>query len=260
MAVIALLTDFGLSDNFPGVMKAVILNINPRVNLVDISHNIPAQDIPTAAFLLKGSYKYFPPKTIFVTVVDPGVGSQRKPVIIKSRNYFFVGPDNGVLSLAAEDDGFKRAVMLENKKYFLKPLSHTFHGRDIFAPAAGYLSKGKALNSFGGPIKSIERLNITQPLKTKNTLRGKIIYIDRFGNLITNIEQGLFRKFTGKNKFRIKIKNKTLNFIAKSYQQVRPGNPLAIFGSFGFLEISLNCGSAKDYFKAIKGTEVSVVK
>lgn len=260
MKTIALLTDFGLSDNFIGVMKAVILSINPSLNLVDITHNIRPQDISAAAFLLKSSYRYFPEGTIFLVVVDPGVGTKRSPIIIHSKNYLFVGPDNGVLGLAAKEDGIKEIIVVENKRYFLKPVSDTFHGRDIFAPAAAYLSKGRRCALFGRPLNSIKELNIPKPKADKDLLTGKIIHIDRFGNLVTNIDKNLFKRFAQDKSFKIRIKDRELDSIVNSYQAVEPGKPLAIFGSFGFLEISVSCGSAKRSLDAKKGTAVSVTR
>lgn len=258
MRTIALLTDFGSSDNFVGVMKGVILDINPRLNLVDISHNVKPQDISSAAFLLKGSYRYFPRQTIFLAVVDPGVGSKRNPLIIRSKNYFFVGPDNGVLSLAAKEDGIKEVIAIENKRYFLKPLSDTFHGRDIFAPVCAYLSKGRRCACFGRALDSIRELNIPEPRIDKNRLKGEVIYIDRFGNLITNIDKNLFIPFTQNKNFKIRIKDRELDSVATSYQAVKAGRLLAVFGSFGFLEISINGGSARNSLGAKKGTIVSI--
>jgi len=258
MRTIAILTDFGLTDNYTGVMKGVILKINPNVNIIDISHDIEPQDISGAALILKGSYKYFPKKTIFLVVVDPGVGSGRLPIIVYSRNYIFVGPDNGVLNLAAKEDGIKRIIEIRNKKYFIKPVSDTFHGRDIFAPASAYLSKGKSGNLLGPSLDSMKELVIPKPEIDKNIIKGKVIHIDRFGDLVTNIDRKLFYRITKNKKFRIKIKNKFLSSIAKSYKSVRPGEPLAIFGSLNFLEISVNGGSAQERFSAKKGYEVSI--
>jgi len=256
---IALLTDFGLDDNFVGVMKGVILNINPNVNLVDISHSIKPHDIFEAAFLLKGTFKYFSKGTIFLVVIDPGVGTERKPIIVRTKSYFFIGPDNGVLSLAAEEDGIKHVIEIKNKRYFLKPVSTTFHGRDIFAPAAAHISKGKTPTSLGKLQGNMKRLNIPETLLDKNTLKGRIIHIDRFGNLITNIKRDLFTQFSRNRKFKIRIRNKSINRISQSYQAVKPGYPLAIFGSLDYLEISVNRKSAKDYFSAKKGTGIDVI-
>jgi hypothetical protein len=258
MQTIAILTDFGLDDNFVGVMKGVILKINPRARIVDISHNVAFHDIAQAAFLLRSSYRYFPHQTIFLVVVDPGVGSKRAAIIIRSKNYFFVGPDNGVLSLAAYVDGIRKIVKIKNKRYFLKPFSSTFHGRDVFAPIAAYLSKGVSLDSFGQTLNSITQIDISLPRISKNILHGRIIYIDRFGNLITNIEKDLFKHFTEDKQFIIKIKRENINSIVSSYQAVEPAKPLAIFGSFGFLEISINKGNAKKYFRAKRDLPIDV--
>lgn len=259
MKTIALLTDFGLSDNFAGVMKGVILKINSRARLVDITHEVLAHDIAGAAFLLKGSYKYFPKGTIFLVVVDPGVGSKRRPIIIRSRNYLFVGPDNGVLEPAACADGIREIVAIENKRYFLKPVSGTFHGRDVFAPVAAYLSKGKKPGLFGRPLNSVKQSGIPLPEVSKGILKGEVVYIDRFGNLVTNIDEALFKRFRRNRSFKIKIKDTKIDSLAGSYQAVRPGKPLAIFGSFGFLEISVNKGRAGKYFRAERGLAVEVM-
>lgn len=258
MKSIALLTDFGFVDNFVGVMKGVILKINSDINIVDISHAIEPHNITEAAFLLKSSYKYFQKGTIFLTVVDPGVGSERNPIIARTKNYLFVGPDNGVLSLAVKEDGIERIIKIENKRYFLKPVSDSFHGRDIFAPIAAYLSQGKRPGLFGHPLGSIKKINIPKSKITKKLLRGEIVYIDRFGNLVTNIEKNLFKKFVAGKNFKIKIKDKEIDFLVKSYQAVKTGRPLAIFGSFGFLEISINSGSAKKHFNANKGYPITI--
>ena len=259
MKTIALLTDFGLTDNFVGVMKGVILKINSRVRLVDITHQVAAHDIAEAAFLLKGSYKYFPRGTIFLVVVDPGVGSKRRPIIIRSKNYLFVGPDNGVLEPAACADGIREIVAIENKRYFLKPVSGTFHGRDIFAPVAAYLSKGQKPNVFGRLLDSLKQSGIPLPEVSKGTLKGEVVYIDRFGNLVTNIDEGLFKHFRRNKKFKIKIKDTKIDSLAGSYEAVRPGKPLAIFGSFGSLEISVNKGRAEKYFCAERGLAVKIL-
>jgi hypothetical protein len=258
--IIALLTDFGVSDNFVGVMKGVISKINPNAQFIDISHNIEPQDILGAAFMLESAFKYFPEGSIFLVVVDPGVGSKRKPIIIRTKNYFFVGPDNGVLSLAVNKDGMKEIVAIENKKYMLLPVSDTFHGRDIFAPVVAHLSKGKNSFLFGQRLRSIEQLNIPRPKINKNILKGEIIHIDRFGNLVTNMNRNLFRCFTQGKKFEIKIRNKKITTVVKSYQAVQRKQLLAIFGSFGLLEISVNGGSAEKRLKARKGMVVKITK
>lgn len=259
MKIVALLTDFGLRDNFVGTMKAVILNINDKANIIDLSHDVERQDIFGAAFLLRSSYRYFPKGSIFLTVIDPGVGTERNALIVKTRNYFFVGPDNGVLSLAVFEDGLMKAVKISNKKYMLKDISDTFHGRDIFAPASAYLSKGMALASFGRSLKEIKRLHVQEPEAAGNILKGEVIYIDRFGNLITNIDKRHFLLFTGNKKFEIQLRDRKIVSLSKAYQHAGEGELLAIFGSSGYLEISVNGASAREYFMANKGEEVRVI-
>ena len=258
MKTIVLLTDFGLKDNFAGTMKGVILNINDKANVVDLSHDVEHQDVFGAAFLLMSSYRYFPKGTIFLVVVDPGVGTKRNALIVKTRNYLFVGPDNGILSLAVLEDGLRKAVKISNKKYMLKDISDTFHGRDIFAPASAYLSKGIPLASFGRPLKEIKRLHVRQPKASGNILRGEVIYIDRFGNLITNLDKKQFFLFTGNKKFEIQIREKKIVSLSNAYQEAGQGEVLAIFGSSGYLEIAVNGHSARKYFTADRGEGVTV--
>lgn len=244
MSIVTFLTDFGLDDNFVGVMKGVILGINPDVRIVDITHNVKPQDITGAAFLLKSSYKFFPKGTIHLVVVDPGVGSRRKAIIVKTKDYIFVGPDNGVLSLALKECRIEKIINITNKKYFLKPVSNTFHGRDVFAPVSGLLSKGDAIGRFGERIKEYKRLEIPKPTLSE----GEIIYIDHFGNLVTNIGKAIIKK--------IQFKGVSINKINTGYMETKKGHPLAIFGSSGNLEISVNQGSAKKYFHAKIGDKV----
>jgi len=195
MSVISLITDFGQKDNFVGVMKSVILSINPTAKIVDVCHEVKPHDILTGAFLLKSSFKYFPKGSLHLVVVDPGVGSERKKLLVKTKDYYFVAPDNGVLSLALKGQAPSKIIEITNKKYFLKPASDTFHGRDIFAPVAAYLSEGKNLSTFGKRIKSIKELRLSQPQITSKALAGEIIYIDRFGNLVSNIDKEMLDNF-----------------------------------------------------------------
>jgi len=251
-----LLTDFGTKDYFVSSMKGVILSINPRCCLIDISHEVYPQDIREGAFILSNSFSYFPKGTIHLAVVDPGVGSERKPILIETKNYFFVGPDNGLLALAAKQDGVRKVIWLTNKKYFLTHISSTFHGRDIFSPVAGYLSLGIKAKAFGNEIDNWVRLDIKEPIIQGKKLIGEIIHIDHFGNLISNIDLKRFKKFVGSNEFIIRIKEiKTLK-IKQGYWEGRDREIIAIFGSTGFLEISVKEGSAKNILKANVGDPV----
>jgi len=258
MNVISLITDFGLTDNFAGVIKAVILKINPDAQIVDICHEVRPQDITQAAFLLKASFKYFPFGTIHLVVVDPKVGSKRKRIVVKTRNYYFIAPDNGVLWPTLKDELPIEIIEIANDKYFLKPTSDTFHGRDIFAPIAAYISKGKDISEFGKRIRSIKELVLPRVKIIPKVLTGEIIYIDRFGNLISNIDKDILYNFIENRKFKISIKNKTIYRISNNYTEVPNLKPLALIDSYNYLEIAINCGSACNYLHVHKGTKIKV--
>ncbi|MDD2889163.1 MAG: SAM-dependent chlorinase/fluorinase [bacterium] len=243
---IAILTDFGLEDTYTAIMKGVMLKINPELRFVDITHSIPQGDIKKAAFRLFTAYKYFPANTIFLVVVDPGVGTKRLPIIIKTNDYYFVGPDNGIFSWIYT---YERC-----KVYSIKPIpkniSNTFHGKDIFAPVAAKLSKGIKITQLGEELKQWTFFKIPAPQKSKDTIEGEIIDIDGFGNLITNIESAKLSK-----KVKITIKGLTIIGIEKSYTGVYP---IAIKGSAGFLEISLPNGNCAKKLKARIGTKICI--
>ncbi|MCM8831610.1 MAG: SAM-dependent chlorinase/fluorinase [Candidatus Omnitrophica bacterium] len=249
MSIIALLTDFGLIDTYVGIVKAVILNINPKAEIVDITHQVLRGNINQGAFLLLKSFKFFPKCTIFLGIVDPGVGSSRYPIAIKTKNYYFVGPDNGILSLAAKEDGIEKIVVLENKKYFLKNISSTFHGRDIFAPSCAYISKGQPIENFGREIKKIKEVKIPLPKITKNTLYAQILYGDIFGNLITNLEKEVLLKFSKNKNFIATLGGKKITKIYNFYKEAKDEELFFIEGSFGLLEISCKNKSAADFLK-----------
>lgn len=257
MGVIGILTDFGLDDNFVGAIKGVIYRINPEAKIVDISHNVESHNIREAAFLLKSSFPYFPERTVFLIVVDPGVGGKRKAIIVDTEKYLFVAPDNGVLSFLKEKE-IKRILQITNRKYFLKPVSDTFHGRDIFAPVAAHLSRGEDVLRFGRKIRKIERLSFSEPQVVGSRLLGEVIYVDRFGNLITNISHRAFSQFIGKRKFKIFIGKKKISRISSSYEEGKEGELIAIFGSFGNLEISLYCNDACRHLNLKKGDGIRI--
>ena len=259
MGTIALLTDFGLNDNFVGVMKGVIYRINPRAKIVDISHQVESHNIREAAFLLRSSYPYFPEGTVFLIVVDPGVGTERKSVIVETEKYLFVAPDNGVLSFLKERD-IKRIIQITNEEYFLKPVSRTFHGRDIFAPVAAHLSRGEKVEKFGPAIRKIEKLKFPEPQVKNNRLVGEVLYVDRFGNLITNISEDAFLRFTEGKKFQVVIGKVKISKISSSYQGGKQGIPIAIFGSFDNLEISLYQDNASRRLNLNKGSKIYIEK
>jgi S-adenosyl-L-methionine hydrolase (adenosine-forming) len=187
--VIAFLTDFGLSDGYVGVMKGVVQSIAPQVCMLDITHDIAAQDIATASWVLATTYSYFPAGTIFICVVDPGVGSKRRPAAIHAGKWYFVGPDNGLFNYVLAQQSVHAAVTLTNSAYHLAQVSHTFHGRDIFSPVAAHIARGVALSELGQAIDpaSLQRLNIVQPVLQHGRIEAQVAHIDHFGNIITNI-------------------------------------------------------------------------
>ena len=259
MSIITLITDFGLEDTYVGIMKGVILNINPHVQIVDLTHKIRPQSIKQASFLLKTAYSFFPKGTIHVAVVDPGVGSKRRPLLVKTPSYFFIAPDNGVLELIYQTEPVE-VFHLNNPKYFLPKISFTFHGRDVFAPIAGYLSLGKRCEEMGKKIYDFQRLEWPLPKVKDYVLKGEVIYIDHFGNLISNISRQKFQEFVKNYGFSIKIKNVVLKTIASHYLAVPPKEILAIWGSSEHLEIAQSMGSAKETLKANIGEKIEIKK
>lgn len=262
-APIAILTDFGYRDHYVGVMKGVIATIAPKASVVDITHGIPPQSVTAGAIALQQSWRFFPKRTVFVAVVDPGVGTSRLPVAIDTRSGArFVGPDNGVLYLAAKDAGISRIVELRAPKYRLKNVSATFHGRDIFAPAAAWLWSRVAISSLGPTIAQITQLSIGTAVQRNKTLEGKIIYVDGFGNLVTNIDRATLDAFAASfraPRLLVKIAKGTSMEIFEAYGDVPTGAPLATFSSFELLEIAVRDGSAASVFGLGEGAPVTVI-
>ncbi len=254
--IITLTTDFGLKDHYAGAMKGAVLSINPDAKVIDITHLIAPGNITEAAFIMAEACLFFPKGTVHVGVVDPGVGTKRRPVIIETEQYLFVGPDNGLLSLAAKKDGIKRAVELTAPKLFLNPASATFHGRDIFGPVAARLSIGldpiEAGREIAGDIVS---LKIPGPKKKGMALRGEVIHIDSFGNLITNIKSEDIKRLCAKQ-LSISVKGAVLKGIKKTYGLAKAGSLLALIGSSGCLELAVNQGNASKTLSAELGDEV----
>ena len=241
MAIITLTTDFGLADNFVGVIKGVILSIAPDAALVDMTHEISPQDIHQAAFVLLTGFTYFPSSTIHVCVVDPGVGSDRRILAVRAVGQFFVAPDNGVLSYILDKAGSFECWAIDKPAYRLPEVSQTFHGRDVMAPAAAWLSKGIAPGSLGPRVEDPVRLPGLAAPKTAGQIKGRLIYADRFGNLITNVASDDVPDHA-----EVHIGGQTISGLCHSYDAVAPGALLAIRGSHGFLEIARNKGSAHE--------------
>lgn len=262
-APIALLSDFGYRDHYAGVMKGVIASIAPDAPLIDITHGIPPQEIAAGAIALRESRRFFPPRTIFLAVVDPGVGTERLPIAIETRaGARFVGPDNGLLWPAAERAGIRAIVELRTTRYRLPNPSATFHGRDIFAPAAAWLWRGARIGALGPHVEAIERLEFgPDPEESGRELRGAVIYVDGFGNLVSNISREIFDRFAARfhgRRLSVRIGRRAPVGIYRAYRDVPARAPLATFGSFEMLEAAVRDGSAAKYFDAGAGERITV--
>jgi len=259
--VIALLTDFGLRDHYVGAMKGVALAICPEATLVDISHDVPARDIVGGALELAAAYRYFPAGTVFLVVIDPGVGSPRRAIAAELGEYRFVAPDNGVVSIVFDETPpahVGRIVELTELRYARPVISRTFEGRDRFAPAAAWLAAGVDMGALGPVIESLEHVRIPRPKQTAHGLEGEVVRVDRFGNLITNIERAGFQTIAGQGPITIRIGGRTLSRIVSTYEDAGPGGLSALFDSSDHLEIAVNGGSAADDLAAGRGTLVVV--
>ena len=254
-APITLLTDFGTSDYFVGALKGVILSINPAIRIIDITHEIPPQDIEAAAFTLLASYQSFPPGTIHVVVVDPGVGSSRRAIAASAAGQFFVGPDNGLFSYVLERESPQTIVQLTNETYFRQTVSNTFHGRDIFAPVAAALSKGTGIDKFGSEVLDPVKLESLTPTKLDNgDLKARIIHIDHFGNCVTSFDK---HTLNGIESPSLRIKGRHIEGLQKSYSDGKRNRDLfAIWGSADFIEISARDRSAAKLLKVKRGDKV----
>lgn len=255
--IVTLTTDFGHKDSFVGTMKGVLLGLNPNLSLVDITHGIPPQDILAGALALSAAVPYFPSGTIHIGVVDPGVGSERRSLLIEAGGAYFVGPDNGLFSLALRGREPQRIIELTNDSYHLKPTSTTFHGRDVFAPVAAHLSLGASPQKLGTSVADFSRLVWPEIIQKNNTLRGEVVYADGFGNLITNIQEYHLLPFT-KGTLSISIGRRKIRGLSASYTSVPEGKFVALINSWRCLEIAMRNGSAKDTGKIPIGTTVVV--
>ena len=253
--IITLLSDFGTKDGYIGAVKGVIKRINPQAEIVDITHDIDSYDVLGAAFALNNFHRYFPKGTIHLAVVDPGVGSLREPILIRAKDFFFVGPDNGIFSFIYQREDLTDIIVISNKKYFLAEPSSTFHARDIFAPVTAYVSLGIKTDEFGLPAKECMKFIIPQPEPEGKSLKGEIIHIDRFGNLITNIPADLLEK---KKNAQIIVGKRRIKKINRSYFEIKEKRLGALIGSSGFLELAVNQGSAQKLLKTKIGDPVKI--
>ncbi|MCC6728884.1 MAG: SAM-dependent chlorinase/fluorinase [Chthonomonadales bacterium] len=257
--VIAITTDFGLTDEYVGVMKGVLLAIAPRARIVDLCHGVPPHDVAAGALILEAAAPYFAPGTVHLAVVDPGVGTERAAVAVRTRRSWLVGPDNGLLSLVVAAQGLEEAVRLTRPAYRLHPVSATFHGRDVFAPAAAHLAAGVALSALGEPAQTIAPLGPSGPAWVGGELEGHVLRVDRFGNAVTDVraevlaERGMMAgaataRLGGGGEARL----------ARTFADVAPGEPVAYVGSSGRLEVAVRGGSAAAVYGLRPGSVVRV--
>jgi len=256
--IITLTTDFGLQDHYVSAMKAVMLGIAPDVRFVDVSHEIPAQDIMAGAWVVKNTAFLYPPGTVHLVVVDPGVGTSRHPIALKIKDQYFVGPDNGIFSLLFKEYEYE-AYKLNNSNYWAQGLSNTFHGRDVFAPVSAHLSTGVSLDEVGEPIDDLVTYHWAVPIADKDGLQGWVVHIDRFGNLITNISDELIEDHLKRKSVKIYVGNTMLDKVVSTFGDVEEGEPAAFIGSSGMLEIGINKGNAARMLSVDKGAQISIV-
>jgi hypothetical protein len=257
---ITLTSDFGLKDPYVGEMKAVILSICPKATIVDITHGISRFNVREGALVLARATRYFPKGTIHVAVVDPGVGTERKAIVVEARRHIYVGPDNGLLFLSASREGIKNVYHIVNKKYTLAKISRTFWGRDVFAPVAAHLARGIKPSELGPRIVDYQMPTFTKPKIERGVIRGEVLYIDHFGNVVTNISEELLERVkVDENALNLRVGSRKAKVrLCEAYGGVPIGKPLLIVGSGGFLEVSVNQGSAARLFKVNVGDEVEL--
>lgn len=259
--IITLTSDFGLKDPYVAEMKAAIMSICPEARIIDVSHEVEKFNVRMGAFVLASAAPYFPKNTIHVAVVDPEVGTKRRPILVETNHEIFVGPDNGILMLAAQQR-IKHVYNITSSRYMLSRVSKTFHGRDVFAPAAAHLASGADPADFGPEIKDYVIPKFSKPTLTVNELLGEVLHVDDFGNIITNISHKDFEKTRIKEgstlKLRLKDKISTSQFCS-AYGEVKIREPLALIGSHDFLEISVNQGNASEKFGAKAGDAIAIL-
>ncbi len=241
-------------------MKGVIIGINPDVRMVDISHAIAPQDVMEGAFVLRDAAFFFPPETIHLIVVDPGVGTPRRPVALRCRHQYFVGPDNGILPLVLDGERPESSVVLDNPAYWRSDdVSATFHGRDVFAPAAAHLSAGIELATIGSPIEALSPMQWALPIIDEQGVQGWVVHVDRFGNCITNVSREMLGARRGDRPIKCFVGSAILEGIKHTYASVEPGEPLMHYNSSGMLEVSVNSGNAAELLGIRKGDPVNIL-
>jgi len=258
-AIITLTTDYGTDDHLVGTVKGVILRINPEVTIVDITHHVTPFDLLDGALAIGAAYSYFPPKTIHVVIVDPGVGTERRPLLVSGQNHYFIAPDNGVLSLVYEREPNVVVRHATAEHYFLQPLSKTFHGRDVFAPVAAWLSKGWQTPAMGDEISDYKKMALPRPKPGAAGVKGLVLKIDPFGNLVTNFRaedlSSVAQNGAGLN---MQVGTHAVNRLVDTFARGKAGEPVAYIGSSGYLEIAINKGNAARTMSVGRGAPVIV--
>ncbi|RLI39129.1 hypothetical protein DRO60_02075 [Candidatus Bathyarchaeota archaeon] len=259
--VITLTTDFGTRDPYVASMKGVLLSLCPGAVIIDIAHDIPKFDVRAGALVLAQASPWFPEGTVHVGVVDPGVGTERRAIVVETRRFFFVGPDNGLLMLAAKRDGIKAVYAVENEEFFLPRVSRTFHGRDVFAPVAARLASGMKASEVGPEVSDYMVPSFAEPRVEGDVASGEVMYVDGFGNVITNIPEEFLEALgvSDGSKLAVKVGGRELELrLCSAYGEVAPGELLAIVDSWGMLELAVNLGSAASVLHVKPGDEVKV--
>jgi S-adenosyl-L-methionine hydrolase (adenosine-forming) len=253
--IITLLTDFGLRDHFVAAMKGVMLSVNPDIKFVDISNLVPPQDIFTGAFTLSKAWSYFPPGTIHLAIIDPGVGAARKALVVSAGAHYFVAPDNGILTYVFDEHPSFEAYEITADHYYRKPVSATFHGRDVFAPIAAWISRGIPLHQLGVELRDPFRLQLPALQRVKDTLiQGQILAVDQFGNLITNLKPSDVPR-----PFKILAGHREITSVRKTYSEGAPGEVFVVPGSTGYLEIAVKDGSASSVLNIKTGSPIGAI-
>jgi S-adenosylmethionine hydrolase len=257
--IITLTTDYGTSDHLAGVLKGVILRILPTATLVDINHHVTPYDLLDGALTIGNAYRYFPPRTVHLVVVDPGVGTQRRPILVSADQHYFVAPDNGVLSLVYEREASVLVRHITAEHHFLNPVSNTFHGRDVFAPVAAWLAKSYQTEAFGEEISDYTRFALPRPKPAGSALKGVVLRVDAFGNLLTNFTaEDLPKSMIEGGKISLDLGGKRVEKFVQTFAQGPAGEPVAILGSSGFLEIAVNKAHAARVLGVNRGAEVTL--
>ena len=258
--LIALLTDFGTRDHYVAAMKGAILSICPNAKLIDISHEIPRYDLVTASLELSATYRYFPLGSIFLAVVDPGVGSARRGLAARAGDYFFVAPDNGVLTSVFQELEPNVMVSLTERFYAHETVSRTFEGRDRFGPGAAWIAKGSEVSKLGSPFKNYHRLTIQVPEVCGECIKGAIVRVDHFGNLVTNISLRVFQELSGNGSVKFEVGNFLIPRLVETYGDIAAGEVCGLFGGTGHLEFAANANSAAELLGVSSGLSVIVSK